>query len=365
MIIHNDLTINASGRDFILRHSIDKPKEKRLFLCILLGYDVQRTHYILDNKFPSGSFLNALEDYKQKTLPLDTKEQMYTAIMTLVHHNAFQMKYDWFIIFIIANEIDPNYTFIDRLKSLKYSNENLAMFIERCKTIKPYNENIKFECYAKIAKWLIRLCHNMDSLLILWNDVLFHNSEIDRNIFKCFIEQIQECISHDDAVDLKHHFKRIPADYRYDVLYWGRDEVIQSLESISQSYTLELLNSFPKILEYCFHNDLSDTEEEKISESCIVWFKNLIKKLNASSSNESDLIFSMFQQLELVHPFLNQKDNIWGNLSDIALERTKNCPENQIFDAIKFVVQINQNDVKKLFLNIVQERLKKHYTTNG
>ncbi|GES81587.1 hypothetical protein GLOIN_2v1788049 [Rhizophagus clarus] len=86
-------------------------------------YDVQRTHYVLDNKFPSGSFLDALEDYKQVTLPLDTKEQMYTAIMNLVHHNAFQMKFDWLIIFIIVNEIDPNYAFIDRLKSLKYSNE--------------------------------------------------------------------------------------------------------------------------------------------------------------------------------------------------------------------------------------------------
>ncbi|GBB89888.1 hypothetical protein RclHR1_16710004 [Rhizophagus clarus] len=99
LTLYNDLTINV------------------------LGYDVQRTHYVLDNKFPSGSFLDALEDYKQVTLPLDTKEQMYTAIMNLVHHNAFQMKFDWLIIFIIVNEIDPNYAFIDRLKSLKYSNE--------------------------------------------------------------------------------------------------------------------------------------------------------------------------------------------------------------------------------------------------
>jgi hypothetical protein len=152
LTLYNDFTIYASGRNFILRHSGDKLEAKRQFLCLLLGYDVQRMHYKLDNNFPSGSLLNALVDYKQETLPLDTKDQMYTAIMTLVHHNAFQSKFEWLVIFIIANEIDPNYTFIDRLKSLKYSDENLAIFIEKCKSIKPYNENIKFESYIKIAK---------------------------------------------------------------------------------------------------------------------------------------------------------------------------------------------------------------------
>ncbi|PKY61569.1 hypothetical protein RhiirA4_449862 [Rhizophagus irregularis] len=317
--------------------------------------------------------------------------------MTLVHHNAFQLKFDWLIIFIIANEIDPNYTFIDRLKSLKYSDENLAKFVEKCKTIKPYNENIKFESYIKITKWLIQLCHNMDSLLKLWNDVLFHNNEIDRTIFKHFIDQIRKCVSRDDAVALEYHFKRLPGDFRYDVsevfrshtlfllegsnrkwtnenitaivnllhndsLHWSKDEVIQLLELISQSHTLEILNLFPEILNDCFRSDLTDTKEKKISECCVVWFKNFIDKLN--SSNESDLIFLMFQRLELVHPLLSQRINIWQNLSDIAIERTKNCQENQIFDAIKFIVQIKQNDVKKLFLDMVKEILNKHYPTN-
>jgi hypothetical protein len=239
----------------------------------------------------------------------------------------------------------------------------------------------------------------MDPLLKLWNDVLFHNNEIDRNIFKCFIERIQECISHDNAIALEYHFKRIPADYRYDVsevfrshtlflladsnsnwtkenitaiinllhynnLHWGKDEDIRILELISQSHSLELLNLFPEILGDRFRSDLADTEEKKISEYCIVWFKNLINKLNASSSNESDLIFAMFQRLEVVYPFLSQRINIWRNLSDIAIERTKNCPEHQILDAIKLIVQMKQNDVKKLFLDMVKEILNKHYSTD-
>ncbi|EXX66010.1 hypothetical protein GLOIN_2v1847651 [Rhizophagus irregularis DAOM 181602=DAOM 197198] len=398
LTLYNNFTIIASRRHFILRHSDDQLKEKRQFLCLLLGYDIQRTNDVLDNKFPSGSLLNAFEDHKKEALPLDTEDQMYAAIMILVHHNAFQLKFDWLIIFIIANEIDPNYTFIDRLKSLKYSDENLAKFVEKCKTIKPYNENIKFESYIKITKWLIQLCHNMDSLLKLWNDVLFHNNEIDRTIFKHFIDQIRKCVSHDDAVALEYHFKRLPGDFRYDVsevfrshtlfllegsnrkwtnenitaivnllnndsLHWSKDEVIQLLELISQSHTLEILNLFPEILNDCFRSDLTDTKEKKISECCLVWFKNFIDKLN--SSNESDLIFLMFQRLELVHPFLSQRINVWQNLSDIVIERTKKCQENQIFDAIKLVVvQIKQNDVKKLFLDTVKEILNKHYPKN-
>ncbi|CAB4426538.1 unnamed protein product [Rhizophagus irregularis] len=41
----------------------------------------------LSNNFPSNLLLNALENYKQKILPLDTKDPMYTAIITLIKHN--------------------------------------------------------------------------------------------------------------------------------------------------------------------------------------------------------------------------------------------------------------------------------------
>ncbi|CAB4486614.1 unnamed protein product [Rhizophagus irregularis] len=88
LTLYNNFTIFASRRHFILRRSDDELKEKRQ---LLLGYDIQRTNDVLDNKFPSGSLLNALKDYKKEALPLDTKDQMYTAIMTLVHHNEISL----------------------------------------------------------------------------------------------------------------------------------------------------------------------------------------------------------------------------------------------------------------------------------
>jgi hypothetical protein len=158
LTLHNDLTIHASNPNFIIDRIDDSIKEKRLFLCILLGYYVQRQQtnshgfYELPSNFPSENLLNAFKDYKQETLPSSTKDQMYTAVTTLVHNNAFQMKFDWLTIFTIAPEVDPNYTFIDHLKTIKYSNEHLSKSITEFRMIKPYIDNIEPETYIKVVK---------------------------------------------------------------------------------------------------------------------------------------------------------------------------------------------------------------------
>ena len=60
-----------------------------------------------------------------------------------------------------------------------------------------------------------------------------------------------------------------------------------------------------------------------------------------------------------MHPLLGQRINIWRDLIEIAVERVKGCPEDQIFSATKLIVQISQDDVKKLFLDLVKEILGK------
>ncbi|PKY26550.1 hypothetical protein RhiirB3_513718 [Rhizophagus irregularis] len=397
LILHNDLTIRASNPKFIINRIDNNLKGKRLFLCILLGYYISKREgspYVLLDNFPSNLLLNAFEDYKQEILPKDSKDQMYTAILTLIKHNAFQMKFDWLIIFTIVSEVDPDYTFIDHLKALKYSDENLTKFIESCKMIKSYIENIKLESYVKIAKWLIPLCHNIDSLLKIWNDILFHNNEIDDSLFKCFIDRIQKFISNDEAVDLEYHFKSLSKDHRNrssgvfrdqvifllknpnrkwtyenidaikkllhdNSLNWQRDEIIQTLELISQSRTLKLLNIFPEILDDWFRSDFSDTKEEKIPKICAIWFKNLLSKLNTitNNKNDSNFIFSVFQQLDFMYPLLGQRINIWRDLTAIAIDRVKDCSEDQIFSATKLIVQIKQDNVKELFLEMVKDIL--------
>ena len=150
--IHKDLTIRASDVKFILNNIEDNSRERKLFLCLLLGYHISH-HDELSNQFPSGSLFDAFEGYKQQSLPPDSKVQMCTAITTLVQHNAFQYQFHWLKIFIIAAEVDPEYTFIDRLNTLKYPNDDLlSKFIKELEIISPHIKKIEFDIYVKISK---------------------------------------------------------------------------------------------------------------------------------------------------------------------------------------------------------------------
>ncbi|GBB96188.1 hypothetical protein RclHR1_00270034 [Rhizophagus clarus] len=394
---HKELTIRALNLKFITNRVEDKPREKRLFLCLLLGYFIPRqdTFYELPKSFPSALLLQSLHGYKLEDLPSGAKDHMYTSITYLVQNNAFQMKFDWLVIFKIAAEVDPDYVFIERLRALKYPSENLlAKFIKGVEMIRPNICDIEFETYVKLAKWLIQLCDNMDSLFKLWDDVLLHNNKFDQRVSKCFTDRIRGNISHDEAVALEYHFKRLSKDYRDRAsevfrdqvilllenpnrkwtneninsikkllhdngLNWQSDEVIRSLELISQSHTLELLNIFPEILDDWFRSDFSDTREKKIPKICVIWFKNLLLKLdtntsNKKSSNESNFIFSVFQQLELMDPLLGQRINIWRDLTAIAIDRVKNCSEDRIFAATKLIAKIKQDNVRELFSEMVK-----------
>jgi hypothetical protein len=242
----------------------------------------------------------------------------------------------------------------------------------------------------------------MDSLLRIWKDILFHNNKIDKSIFKCFIERVRESISHDDAVALKNHFRKLPKDCRYDVcevfqshvlfllespkrkwtkenitaikellhddsLDWRREEVIQSLELISESNTFELLDIFPELLDDWFRSDFTDTKEKKIPNICITWFKNLLTKLdtntstsasNRKSSSENNFVFSVFTQLERIYPLLGNRKNIWQNITTTAVERVR-PRSDQIFSATKFLIRIKEQEVRKLFLDTIKEILSK------
>jgi hypothetical protein len=76
-----------------------------------LGYHVSRQdlNYELPKSFPPELLFNALDSYKQETLPSVIKVPMQTAITNLVKHNAFQYQFHWIKIFAIATEVDPEY----------------------------------------------------------------------------------------------------------------------------------------------------------------------------------------------------------------------------------------------------------------
>ncbi|CAB4390800.1 unnamed protein product [Rhizophagus irregularis] len=393
---HNDVTVCASNFEYIVNNIDDKLKEKRLFLCLLLGYHILRQdlNYELPTSFSSELLLDALDNYKQEIFPSDVKVLFYTAITNLIQHNAFQYQFHWLKIFTLMATIDPKYNFIYHLNTLKYPNDDLLeKFIKEVEIISPHIKNIDFNIYVKIAKWLIQLCHNNDSLFKLWNDILAHNNEIDKNIFKCFIDQVQKNISNGDSVALENDFNRIPKNCHDDVtevfrnhilfllenpirkwenrdifairkllqndgLNWSDDDAIISLEYISQSRSLELLNIFPEILDNFFRNNFSDTKKKRLPSICTNWFTLLMFKLSANEkniSNEVNFISLIFQLLERMHPLLSHRKNIWQNLTTIVVKKVKSRPESQIIDAIKLIGQIKEQEIKELFSDIIKE----------
>ncbi|PKY44126.1 hypothetical protein RhiirA4_442952 [Rhizophagus irregularis] len=393
---YNDITIHASNIDYIINNIKYELKERRIFLCLLLGHYIskQEFNYELPKFFPSGLLLDVIDNYKQKNLPSITKNPMKIAITCLVQHNAFQHQFRWVKIFTIAAEIDPEFIFIYYLKDLSYPNDNLLEnFIRELEIISPYinnTKNIEFEVYINLAKWLIEICHNNNALFKLWFDILLHNKAIDNNIFKSFIERIQKNISNDDIINLENRFNRVPKKiqgyiseaFRYhaiqslsnpfmewsyqeissikrflqnDNLNWNKNDLIQSLELISQSDNLELLKLFPELLDNWFHKDFTDVKEKRIPKISNDWFKNLLDRLeNISNKNDFNFIFLIFHQLEIMFPLIGYRRNTWNNLSIITINRVKACSEHQIIGATKFIMKLKENEVKKLFSSIIK-----------
>ncbi|PKY55213.1 hypothetical protein RhiirA4_448306, partial [Rhizophagus irregularis] len=393
--LYDDVTIRASNLEYIINNTDNKLKEKRIFLCLLLGYYILRRNlnYELPTSFSSELLLDALDNYDLETFPSDIKVPIHTAITTLIQHNASRYYFHWVKIFTIATKVDPKYNFIYHLNTLKYpSDDLLEKFIKEVEIIGPYIKDVEFEIYINIAKWLIQLCHNNDSLLKLWNDILLHNDEIDKNIVKFFINQFQKNISKDDVVALETHFKKIkiPKNYQDNVaeifrnhilflledpirkwedqdifairnilqddsLNWSSDDAILSLEFISRSCNLKLLDIFPELLDNFFRNNFSDTKKKRLPSICTNWFTLLLLILNVS--NECNFIFLIFYQLERMHPLLSHRKNIWQNFTTIAIENLKACPESQIINAIKLVDQIKEKEIKELFSDIIKEMI--------
>src|SRR5437016_5402971 len=120
----------------------------------------------------------------------------------------------------------------------------------------------------------------MDSLVNLWNNVLLHNNKLDNSVSKCLINRVRMNISHCNVFSLRQHFKSLPKGCRdivskvfrdhalfllesLDVewtnesttadMNWRGEELITSLELVSQSHNLKVLNVFPKLLDnWCY-----------------------------------------------------------------------------------------------------------------
>src|SRR5204863_5065102 len=102
----------------------------------------------------------------------------------------------------------------------------------------------------------------MDSLFKLWDDVLKHNNTVDKNIYNYFIKQVRDSIPH-DAVSLEGHFIRLSKDYRGGVSEIFRDHALFLLNSPTRKWTNENIIAIKKLL----HNKSLNWYRENIIQS--------------------------------------------------------------------------------------------------
>ncbi|RIA80402.1 hypothetical protein C1645_882190 [Glomus cerebriforme] len=383
LIIHKDLTIKFSNYDFILKESLndESTKEQQIFLCVLLGYHILResNSFKLSSNFHSSILIKSFINYQKNFLP-EVNHLLFMALLCLIQHNASQSRSEWFIIFTIVKEIDPEYSFLKNLQNIKYDEK----YLEK---IKPHINTIDFENKIKIIQWLIQLCQDMESLFQVWNILLVRNKQITQY----FIYRVQEIILNKDTDILMNQFSKIPKEFQdhislnfrkrillllknpdrdwkdqnilslrelfnQDNLKWNDDDIIISLELISKSHNLELLKIFPKILNDRFIKNFFDKKLEII---CKNWFKLFLFKLGIKNtcSDESKYVITIFQQLDYIYPLLNQWIDIWNDLLTIAKDKMRVYSESCILGATSSIMEIKEEEVKRLFIEISKERL--------
>jgi hypothetical protein len=103
----------------------------------------------------------------------------------------------------------------------------------------------------------------MNYLFKLWNDIVLHNNELDKIIIRHLIVRVREIISHDDAVALEYHFKRIPIDYRHDVSEVFLFHALILLEGSNRDWTKENITAIRNLL----HEDSLNWGKEEVIQS--------------------------------------------------------------------------------------------------
>ncbi|CAG8692509.1 10656_t:CDS:2, partial [Racocetra persica] len=399
---HRNHTLNSISIDFIMQRCQDK-REKRLFLCVLLGYHLKYRSgpYAftpqLPTHFRSDCLLEALQYVQYDTFPTNIKQIMTPVVVVLVRHNAIvRGSFEWLRIFRVAQLLDPNYAFVDGFTGARYDDKQISHLLKEWpKIVNPYLEQIDDRVYIKIAKWLISFCSNMETLNIIWRDCIYHTPSIDREIANDFNGTVNKIIAHDNASALYENFTKVIPEHREIVahlfreriinllknqqggwdknnlsafgkllkdkdLYFERENFLSVINCVSQSAVFNVLNMFPELLEYWINSRFSNTRSPEVTNICQQWFTRILSMLNYNHNmplNEGGrFICAIYEHLLRLQSLLSEKSKIYQALLRIAEERIKKCSHNHILFATVQVAALNKS-ITIQFCNLVTENV--------
>jgi len=151
----NDHTLRKSCLEFIENNILKtKPKEyeKRIFLCLLLGYIKWNNQD--SNKFPTPQIVDTLEKFQPGIIPEECYNILNITMITVIQLDIKVKYFNWLKLFKVASIIDPKFAFIEEIQNLHYDNERMNNFLrEFIKHAKPVVNQIKdLKIYSDIGR---------------------------------------------------------------------------------------------------------------------------------------------------------------------------------------------------------------------
>ncbi|KAF0525877.1 e3 ubiquitin-protein ligase [Gigaspora margarita] len=387
---HRDQTVRATNIGFIaekLRNSISK--EQRIFLCILLGYyllqgDKKMINGIyLPENFPSNIILEKLEEIEPDLILSDTRHLVVSAIRTLVQHNSKYGFTTWFKVFAFARELDATFSFVDMIEWYNYKSKS-DEFVKLLKEdVKPYMK----EAFIRITNKLIWLSYDLKCLIFVWTNVI-EIENTDRFILKALKDKINEFIKFSQPPELRKQFDEFSMDIQSEVvlifqekvlqflnkkglswnnpsitsildliqnpkLQWSEKTYTQALEAIAESNQMELLDIFPRVLNFVSELDIAITSQTIFTTS-IKWFKQncSINSINNSKvhygNNQGKVAYTIFHSLSVIYPLIAKRPKIWDKLTSQASDIVASLSDDVLFSVSIFADDFDQEVISYL-----------------
>ncbi|PKK80816.1 hypothetical protein RhiirC2_723487 [Rhizophagus irregularis] len=397
-----EVTLRATNFEFIgynLQRSRARDFEKRIFLCIVLGYYIdwrqQKSlgRLVLPNGFPISQIIDTLEKVQPDILPEECQAALNITMTAVIYLNMANRAFDWLRLFEVASVIDSNFTFIEAIQDLQYNNERMNKFLnEFMKSAKSIVDQIKdVEIYSNIGMWLFYNCRSLDALLFVWIRVIDHTKSRDNQLIKHFLHRVEQLISSSHATGLTRQFSQIPTELHAEVagifrmqaltllkhrgiewnrsnseeilnilnnsqLKWSEDNFLEAMYHVSESSKPNLLLIFPNLLEYWFKNFKPYFNPE----ICKNWYHHLIDINGSESSiaNDPDFILEIYENLSYIFPIVGNHGEILEELLDVAANRVKNCAMSNILTVTPKIAKLRK-EIYNSYGEMVKAMLKK------
>ncbi|CAG8518032.1 9622_t:CDS:10, partial [Cetraspora pellucida] len=388
-----DETLSAIDVTFIedlLKSTSDK--EKRLFLSIVLGYYIITrsntfgNYNLLGKKFPSQAVFECIEKFLPENWLPNTTEILLTTLRASIVRDVQYDDFFWVkAMFTFAHSLDPDYNFLDCIYNQKFNEKYSELLVTYYfpRYVTPNINKIEYdETYCKIAKWMIKICCNMDQLLKVWSSSIEHTNARDILLRKTFLERVQHHISSVPAELLQKYFASISDDFKVDVavpfrratfalldrtyvhkwtilnvdaiysllqndlLEWTKEDHLRALEIISHSKSKLLLNKFPNLLKFWFnkYNKIINlSESDEIPNICEHWYYSMLSHLDFATGDWK-YVHDVFENLSYIFNTIKNHPNILDKLIKIAIDRCNQCSDTRIFKATKHIHKFHKID---------------------